>query len=195
MIAAETRIKKKLTFEDYLLTPETKLRYEVIDGEIIMSPAPTVEHQWIIGNLNDVLRPHVKKRKLGVVLSAPLDVIVSRKPLRTRQSDILYVNFEHSGKRAEELREMKVFELAPDLAIEILSPDEKRQRLKGKLHDYIKIGVRECWVVSPQGETVEVIRLSADGATITSLFKMTDTLRSEVLPDLKMKVSDIFSDY
>jgi len=194
-MAVTGAVKKKLTFEDYLLTPEINLRYEIIDGEMMMSPAPTIEHQWIIGNIMDVLRPHVKRRKLGVALPAPLDVVVGRKPLRTRQPDVLYVSFERSGKSARALREMKVFELAPDLAIEILSPGEKRRTLKSKLQDYIKIGVRECWLVSAESNTVEILRLAPQGETRVNLFGAGDTIRSEVLPSFTMKVADVFADY
>ncbi len=193
MFVAESPAQKKLRFEDYLLMPETNLRYEIIDGEMMMSPAPTVEHQWIICNLIDDLRPHVKKRKLGVVLPAPLDVVISRKPLRTRQPDILFVSYERSGKTAEELRAMKVFEIAPDLAIEILSPEETRTRLKSKLRDYLRIGVRECWLVSAESNTVEVMRLTAIGTVTTKVFSFDETLYSEILPDLKLKVADIFA--
>lgn len=188
-------VKKRLTFEDYLLTPETNLRYEIIDGEMLMSPAPTIEHQWIISNIMDVLRPYVKKLKLGVALPAPLDVVVSRRPLRTRQPDISYISFERSGKSARELREMKVFETAPDLVVEILSPGERRGALKGKLQDYTKIGVRECWLVSAESNTVEMLRLTPQGATRINLFGAGDTIRSEVLSGFTMEVADVFADY
>lgn len=188
-------VKKRLTFEDYLLTPETNLRYEIIDGEMIMSPAPTIEHQWIISNIMDVLRPYVKRLKLGVALPAPLDVVVSRKPLRARQPDILYISFERSGKSAREMREMKVFEIAPDLVVEILSPGERSRTLKSKLQDYTKIGVRECWLVSAESNTVEVLRLTPQGAIRINLFGAGDTIRSEALSGFTMEVADVFADY
>lgn len=195
MVTAQGKIRKKLSYEEYLATPEINLRYEIIDGEMIMSPAPTFDHQWIMHNILDALRPFVKKRRLGAVVGAPCDILIRRAPLRTRQPDVFYVSFERSNKTISELREMAVLELAPDLAVEILSPSDRRGVLKAKLDDYIKIGVRECWVVRPKAETVEVIRLSDEGAIPVNLFKATDTLRSEVLPGFKMKVSDIFSDY
>lgn len=195
MVTAQREIRKKLSYEEYLATPEINLRYEIIDGEMIMSPASTFDHQWIMHNILDALRPFVKKKKLGAVVGAPCDILIRRAPLRTRQPDVLYISFERSNKTISELRKMAVLEIAPDLAVEILSPSDKRSVLKAKLDDYIKIGVRECWVVSPQAETVEVIRLSAESATTVNLFKMTDLLRSEVLPDFKMKVANIFSDY
>jgi Uma2 family endonuclease len=195
MAVAEKEIKKKIAFEDYLLMPEIKLRYEIIDGEMIMSPAPTFDHQWIIQNIVYALGPFVRKKKLGAVVAAPCDILVRRAPLRTHQPDVFYVSFDRSRKTIAELRKMQVLELAPDLVVEILSPSDRRSVLKAKLDDYIKIGVRECWVVSPQGETVEVLRLSSGEATSINTFHVSNTLRSEVLPGFKMKVSEVFSDY
>ena len=193
MVAAEKTLIKPLTYEDWLATPEINQLYEVIDGVMVMCPAPTIEHQWLIANLTDQLRPFVKKRKLGAVLAAPLDVLVRRAPLRTRQPDVLFISFERSGQTLAELRKMPFLEIAPDLAVEILSPSDRRGVLSGKLQDYCKIGVRECWLVSPEAETIEVLRLSAAGATRVHLFGAGDTLRSEVLPDFKMKVDAVFA--
>jgi Uma2 family endonuclease len=195
MAVAEKEIRKPLSFEDYLLTPLIKQRYEILDGEMVMSPAPTFDHQWILQNLLDALRPFVKRKKLGAVIAAPCDILIRRAPLRTRQPDAFYVSFKHSRKTIAELRQMQVLELAPDLVVEILSPSDRRSVLKAKLDDYIKIGVGECWVISPQGETVEVLRLSSGEATSINTFHVSDTFRSEVLPGFKMKVSEVFSDY
>ena len=195
MVTAQGKIRKKLSYEEYLATPEINLRYEIIDGEMIMSPAPTFNHQWIMQNIVYALGPFVRKKRLGAVVAAPCDILIRRAPLRTRQPDVFYISFERSDKTISELRKMAVLEIAPDLAVEILSPSDRRGVLKAKLDDYIKIGVRECWVVRPKAETVEVIRLSDEGATPVKLFHLGETLRSEVLPDFRMKVADIFSDY
>jgi len=183
---------KTITYQEYLAMPEMKQRYEIIDGEIIMCPAPTFDHQWIAGNIFEVLRPFVRQRKLGAVLDAPLDVVVCHDPLRTRQPDILYLSFERSGKTLAELRAMPALEIPPDLTVEVLSPGNTRREMRDKLQDYINIGVRECWLVSPEAQTVEVLRLSSEGATTVNLFGIDDTLRSEVLTDFSLKVEDIF---
>lgn len=193
MAVAEKEIKKRITFEDYLLLPEINQRYEIIDGEMIMSPAPTSEHQWFIKNLIEILGPFVKRKKLGVILPAPVDVLVRKSPLKTRQPDLLFLSAERSGAKGRaELRKMPVIEIAPDLVVEVLSPSDTRRVLQNKLQDYIKIGVRECWLISPEAETVEVLRLTSEGATRIHLFGAGDTLRSEVLPGFKVKVNEIF---
>jgi len=88
--------------------PEIKQRYEIINGEIVMSPAPTVDHQWIVGRIFLLLSLFVEERNLAVVPSAPVDVVIQRKPLRTRQPDVLLsVERTGIGGRAE-LRAMAV---------------------------------------------------------------------------------------
>src|SRR5437588_191350 len=65
---------QQITFEDYLQMPEMRLRYDIIDGELIMSPAPSFEHQWDLADLSKLMRDFVRKQDIGVVLFAPLDV-------------------------------------------------------------------------------------------------------------------------
>lgn len=194
MATAEREVRKKISYEEYLTMPEINLRYEIIDGEMVMSPAPTFNHQWIIQNIVYALGPFVRKKKLGALVAAPCDLLIRRSPLRTRQPDVLYVSFKRSGKTISELRQMVVLDVVPDLVVEILSPSDRRSVLKSKLDDYIKIGVQECWVISPQAETVEVVRLTSGSATTVKLYDSSETLRSEVLSDFKMKVADIFAD-
>lgn len=194
MAVAEREIKKRISYEEYLRMPETNLRYEIIDGEMIMSPAPTSEHQWFIKNLIETLGPFVKRKKLGVILPSPVDVLIRKAPLKTRQPDLLFLSAERTGITGRaQLREMPIIEVAPDLVVEVLSPSDRRGVLRNKLQDYIKIGVRECWLISPEAETVEVLKLSSEGAKRIHLFGAGDTLRSEILPGFKMKVDDIFA--
>jgi Uma2 family endonuclease len=189
-MAVET---KPISYEAYLALPEMNQPCEVLDGELIMSPAPTSDHQWIIMQLANLLWLFVKKRKLGIVLPAPIDLVIRREPLRTRQPDLLYLSTERSGVKGRvELRAMPALEIAPDLVVEVLSPSDTRRALAGKLRDYQTLGVRECWLVSPEAETVEVLRLSPAAAATVKIFGLNDTLRSEVLPALKLKLKDIF---
>lgn len=119
---------KTLAFEDYMAMPEMKQRCEVIHGELIVFPAPTSDHQWIVGKIFVFLWAFVRERNPGVVLIAPVDVIIQREPLRTRQPDVLYLSAERSGVRGRaELRTMPVLEIAPDLVVEVLSPSETRE--------------------------------------------------------------------
>ena len=79
-----------LTYADYAAMPDDGRRYELIDGELIMTPAPGTGHQWVVACLFDRLRAHVRERDIGVVLDSPLDVILSEK--NTIQPDLVYVD-------------------------------------------------------------------------------------------------------
>ena len=194
MAVAERELKKKISYEEYLRMPEINLRYEIIDGEMIMSPAPTSEHQWFLSNLFFEIRQFVKRKKLGVALFAPIDVLIRKNPLRTRQPDLLFLSTERTGvKGREELKDMPVIEISPDLVVEILSPSDRSTVLQGKLQDYARIGAQECWLISPEAETVEVLRFTPAGIMRVNLYGAGDTLRSDLLPGFKMKVDDIFA--
>jgi Uma2 family endonuclease len=67
---------EKLTFEAYLALPETKQRYEIVDGVLIMPPAPTPDQQWVMMEICVRLRSLVSERELGVVLAAPVDLLI-----------------------------------------------------------------------------------------------------------------------
>ena len=147
-------VTMKLTYEAYLELPEIKQRYDIVDGMLeFMSPGPTYSHQKILGNFYWAMRRFVEKRKLGEVCLAPCDILISRKPLRTRQPDLFFI----SKARLEIARDQ--IEGAPDLVVEILSPGNTPKKLQAKLEDYARLGVPEVWVAAPAARTLEVLLL------------------------------------
>ena len=185
---------KRLTYEAWLALPEMKQRYEIIDGVLSMPPAPTPSHQWFTLEISVRLRSFVNERDLGVVLAAPVDLLIQRAPLRTRQPDILYLSAERTGIRGPaELRGLQFLEIPPDLVVEVLSPSNTRRDIESKLEDYRRIGVEECWLVSPEAETTEVLSLSAEEAASAGIFGIDGILRSEVLGDFTLRLRDVFS--
>ncbi len=188
-------VATKLTYEDYIALPPIYGRYDILDGELIMAPAPTGEHQWLVGDIFDLLWNFVRPRRLGIVLPAPVDVVVERDPLRTRQPDVLFLSVERGGMmRRSQLRGMARLETPPDLVVEVLSDSDRWAALEGKLTDYRNIGVTEAWLVDPEDETVRVLILSSEGDTEIGVFGVGDVVRSRVLPDLNLAVEDIFAD-
>jgi Uma2 family endonuclease len=185
---------KILTYEAYLAMPEMKQRYEILDGELIMSPNPLPIHQWIAANLFRMLDACVRARHLGVLLFAPLDVVIQQSPLRTRQPDLLFLSAERSGIiGVEQLQGLQLLAHVPDLVIDILSPANTRRELEEKLQNYQSIGVRECWIVSPEAHTVEVVRLSMQKVEPLDIFGHGMTVQSEVLADCNLTVEAIFA--
>jgi Uma2 family endonuclease len=131
--------------------------------------------------------------KWEFVLFAPLDVVITRSPLQTRQPDVLFLSAERTGITGRtQLRKKPVTEIIPDLVVEVLSPNDSRRELDQKLRDYQTIGVRECWLASPEAETIEVFRISPENIETISLHGVNETVRSEVFPDLGLSVREVF---
>ena len=84
-----------------------------------------------------------------------------------------------------------MIEGGPDLVVEILSPSNIRRDIEEKLKDYASIDVRECWLVSPEARTVEVLKLSANRLERSGLYGVGDVIRSEVLPELRLKAEEV----
>ena len=186
--------KKKITLADYLLTPELHHPYEIIDGEMMPSPAPTLAHQIIGANVFSSLSQYVKTKGLGVVLFAPVDIILQRDPLRTRQPDVLFIHKDNlPGTSLDDLEELQLLEITPDLVVEVLSPSDTKKVLVGKLADYQRIGVKECWLVSREAHSVEVLRLSVEKSERAGIYGLGETVCSETLIDFRLTVDAIFA--
>ena len=177
-----------LTYEEYLDTPEIKGRFDIIDGEMIMAPSPIPDHQITIGEFYFILRPFAIERNLGKLLLAPLDIVIRRNPLRTRQPDLLLLSNESYARIDRHLP----IEEAPELTIEILSPSNTRRRIQDVLADYAAIGVRECWLVSLAARTIEVLTLVNGEWQRLALLGIGDRMRSEALAGLDVEVGQFF---
>ena len=186
--------KKKITLADYLLMPELHHPYEITDGEMVPCPTPIPTHQIIGANIFSPLSQYVKAKGLGVVLFAPVDIILQRDPLRTRQPDVLFIHKDNlPGTSLDDLEGLQLLEITPDLVIEVLSPSDTKKVLTGKLTDYQRIGVKECWLVSWETRSVEVLRLSTEKSERAGFYGLGETARSEALIDFRLTVDAIFA--
>ena len=183
---ATTQPVVKFTYEDYRTTPADE-RYELLDGDLIMVPAPNLKHQRVQGNLYYHLRFFITEHDIGELLPAPCDVVLS--DTNVVQPDLLFISRqrEHLLSSGENVRG------APDLAIEILSPStaDKDRGVKREL--YGRHGVTEYWLVDPIAETVTIHRQQAGKLTAAQTFGREETLRSPLLDGLKLHLDDIFS--
>ncbi len=185
---------KRLTFEEWQALPETKQRCEVVDGVLTMPPGPLLgEHQWVSNEILVALNPFLRATGLGIVLSAPSDVMIQREPLRVRQPDILVLNEELTGvMRPSDLVGRRFLESPPLLVVEVISPSNTRRDVAEKLVDYRSIGIPECWLADFRNRSFEVLHLTTDATITIATYGMNDTLRSEVLPGFELPIADIF---
>ncbi len=180
-----------LTYEQYMSEEPTHQRYEIVDGvRVIVNP--TRKHQDVLLNIAELFRSYQRRSRVGKTIIAPCDVLIRRNPLRVRQPDVLFISHEQLAKCGEE-DDPAPLEAAPELVVEILSPSDYRSALREKIEDYCAAGVKECWIVSPQAETVEVLRLSAEGAETVEIYGISQTLTSVTYPDLTLAVESIFT--
>lgn len=178
--------RTRLTYEEYLNEPYTMSRFDIVDGEVIMSAGSTRQHQIILGNLYRPVYMYTSEQALGEVLFAPVDVVVQEEPLRVRQPDLLFVSNQNSGILGDQING------GPDFAVEILSPGNSRRDIESKLSDYASIGVRECWLVAPQGRTVEALQLEEGEWHRVFLRGIGERVESMVIDGLVLEVDDIF---
>lgn len=175
---------KKYTYTDYLTWSDEE-RWEIIDGEAYnMTPAPTVEHQKIVGNLYYVLRRELDGKRCVPGLS-PLDVVLSEHDVV--QPDIVIVcDRSKIGTRA--------IEGAPDVVIEVLSPSTSRKDRREKRTLYEKAGVREYLLVDPDGVYVERFILGKDGTYGRGeVYGPEDTLSLHAVEDVQIVLKEILA--
>jgi len=176
--------KKKYTYEDYLKTPDDK-RYELIGGELFMTPSPITKHQRISRELAFALLQFAKKEKIGEVFYAPFDVYLDKE--NVVQPDILYVSQERLMIIGE-----KNIQGAPDITVEIISESSAYRDLVQKKKLYARFGVKEFWVVIPEQETVEIYALKDAMYELRKTYVKSDLLESAILPGFHIPLKEIF---
>jgi len=141
-----------LTYEDFALLPDDGKRYELHEGELSVSPAPTPRHQRIIGRLFRLLAPHVEALGLGEVFLSPFDCIMTN--ITVVEPDLVYVDEERRRLLSE-----RALEGSPTLAVEVLSPSSVSTDRRRKMTLYASHDVPWYWIVDPDARTIEAYRL------------------------------------
>ncbi len=172
------------TYADYQQTPDD-VRYELIEGHLIMAPAPTPRHQLISAYFMAFLVPFVKSNGLGWIFSAPVDVHLS--DVNLLQPDILFM----SNERVRIIGETNL-QGAPDLVIEIASTRTRTLDRTRKRELYEQFGVLEYWMADPVEKTVEQLRLENGKFVTTGYHTRTDTLTTPLLPGLVIDLNEVF---
>jgi Uma2 family endonuclease len=142
--------RQRWTYSEFARLPsEGSTRYEIIDGELVVTPSPTGRHQRIVTDMVTLLNVFVRSHDLGQLFTGPLDVLFAEGDYL--EPDILFVR----GDRAQLVTDRGV-EGPPDLVVEVVSPSTAARDRGIKLERYRLYGVPEYWVVDPEERTVEV---------------------------------------
>lgn len=176
----------KLTYQDYLLLPEDGKRYEIVDGDLHMTPAPLTRHQVLVGRLLQLFMNYLDEHSIGHVLVAPCDVVLSE--VDVVQPDLLLVLNQGKARITE-----KNIQGAPDLMIEILSPGTAARDRELKRKRYEHFGVREYWLVDPAENTIEILALKDKGFSLAEKGVYPGRMISPLLPNLTIDLTKLFA--
>ena len=176
----------KFTYEDYRTAPPDK-RYELLSGDLVMTPAPDLEHQRVQLRLGRRLAQFIEEQALGELFIAPCDVVLSDTDVV--QPDLLFV----ARERGHLLSGGANVRGAPDLVIEILSPATADPDRGYKRALYASYGVAEYWLVDPAARTIWIHGKRDGLLAVTHAFGPAQRLRSPLLDGFELEVGDVFS--
>jgi Uma2 family endonuclease len=173
----------RLTLAQFLTLEETEPASEFACGEVVQKPMPNRFHAAIQIFLGAMFFNFLARTQIGRAYTELRCIFGPAGQERAYVPDLCYV-------ASDRLPDGLFLRTAPDLAIEVLSPDQDAGRFLGKVQFYLRHGVRRVWVVDPAGQTVTVLAPGEDAVVLT----LADTLDGgELLPGLTIPVQDIFA--
>lgn len=187
-MAQTARIARRgsLTYRDLWHTPDDGNRWEIIDGEVCVSPAPYVSHQRAVAALYRLLDRHVRLARSGEVFLAPIAVILDTSS--GVQPDIDYV-----ARRQRAIVQEKGIVGAPELVIEVLS-NATSSRDRGVKKDlYARSGVPHYWLVDPRTRSLLALRLADGVYGREAECGPRGVFRPTLFPGLTLRLRDVFA--
>jgi len=175
----------KLTYEDYVSLPNDGRRYEILDGELVVSPSPRTAHQRVVQELFVVLRAWSIEHRLGETFFAPYDVILDDTTVVV--PDLVFVSRSRSA-----IITARAIEGAPDLIVEVLSESTERHDRGAKMKLYARYGVERYWVVDPDARTLEIYALSAGGYMQVGTYRDDAIVTCDVPAGLALRLGDVW---
>ena len=169
---------------DKLPQGENGCRYELFDGELVVTPSPVPFHQLVAYRLSRWLGDHVERNRLGQMFFAPVDVKLAAGV--TFVPDLLFVRADRLG-----IVGATAIEGAPDLVVEILSPSTRGRDVGEKMALYARFGIAEYWIVDPVERAVTIHTLRGD--RYEPVEQGGASARSVVLPGLVIDVAALFA--
>lgn len=174
--------RPRVAYADLERMPEDGRRYELYDGEVCVVPAPIPLHQLVVDRFADGLKAYRRTRG-GLVFLSPIDIVFSE--FYTAQPDIVF--FERGREHLIDLR--KPIRVAPDLAVEVLSPRTEATDRGKKMQMFAQYRVREYWLVDPDARTIEVYSLGDDRYVLAQSALDSETAQSTILPEFSVDIS------
>ncbi|MGD2114095.1 MAG: Uma2 family endonuclease [Acidobacteriota bacterium] len=159
---------------------------ELVHGDLVREPPPGEKHGWIAGNVFGPLWWFVRAHGLGRVYSTEAGFVLARDPDTVRAPDVAFVSAERLDAGT---RRGPYFEGAPDLAVEVLSPGNRRAALRAKIRDYLEAGAKAVWVIDPAARTLTIHR----PGHLPEILSKADTVDGgAAVPGFRLPVREIF---
>jgi Uma2 family endonuclease len=175
---------ESMTIEEFERLPDDGWQLELVRGLVVREPPAGFDHSAIGVRITSLLDLFVRASNLGRVVGADAGFVLSVEPPTVRVPDAAFVRKERLGFDAE-----RFAPLAPDLAVEVISPSNTMSEIHGKVLDYLDAGTRLVWVVDPGRHTVTVYRSRDEIRLITGDGEING---GDVLPGFRISVSEIF---
>lgn len=183
MAALAEQKPKRWTYEEYTRLDDEQ-RYEIIDGELLMAPAPDWTHQDWSRKLFRRLDKFVIDHKLGEVAYAPVDVVLDSE--NVVQPDLLFI----ARANLAILQTRGVFG-APDLLVELISPSSVRRDRYVKKGLYARFRIKEYWIVDTANKSLEIWKLQNRQFELHCMVEEKGKVTSSVLPGFEFDLSEI----
>lgn len=178
--------KTLLTGEDLWKIVADGSRYELSRGELVPMTPVGIRHLAVVSNVERLLDNYVREKKLGLV-GPEGGFYLSRDPDTTRAPDVAFIS---KDRIAQEGIPEKFADFPPDLAVEVLSPEDTSSEVLKKVQEYLAGGVPLLWIVDPATQTVTVYRSLQDVRVLTADQELDG---GAVLPGFRAKISEIFA--
>lgn len=184
---------KLMTADEFLQwvhQPENADRYfELEHGKVIEMPPPIPWHGFLTAQIAHILRLRADTNGTGFVLSNDAGVVVEQNPDTVRGPDVSYYTEAVSDPAQFENLLRKYMTTPPVIAVEVLSPSDRVNRVAAKVDEYLAFGVKQVWVVDPETKDVAVHR---PGKSMALLEGDAELLGGDDLPGFSCRVSDFF---
>ncbi len=178
--------KVRFLASDIWDTPEDGNRYEVIDGELYMTPPPVTRHQGGAGQLYGYVWTYLQQHPIGRIFFAPIGLVLDEE--NGLQPDLVYVSHERKTIITE-----KGIEGSPDLVVEVLSPSTSARDRGIKMRRYAAAGIPNYWILDPKFGALEPYRLGEQGYELLGAYGTSSTFLPELFPGLEIPVDQLWS--
>jgi len=158
---------------------------ELVEGRIVHMSPTGMPHGVYEVNFSFALRRFVEKHNLGVVSAGEVGVYTKRDPDTVRGADVVFISHERNQQRSPS----GYIDVAPDLVVEIMSPNDRWTDIVEKLREYFAIGVKLVWVANPESRSIFAYRSLTDVREFAAEDELTG---GDVLPEFKVQVAGLF---